>query len=104
MLVNKLRAVGSVLDWVERRPWIPMVVYLGVFALFVLASGFLLTDMIDSRWRPFSDFTKAEKAVISNVGDYIGWAVVAAAAFAVAVAPLVMLCAGRFRAEGVFAC
>ena len=97
-MLNIRKAVVAAIDWVEKRPWIPMVVYLGVFALFVLASGLLLTDMIDSRWRPFSDFTKEEKAVISDVGDYIGWAVVAAAAFAVAVAPLIMLCAGRFRA------
>lgn len=93
-----INMIKTVIHGVEKRPWIPMAIYLGVFALFVLASGLLLTDMIDSRWRPFSDFTKEEKAVISDVGDYIGWAVVAAAAFAVAVAPLTMLCAGRFRA------
>ena len=90
--------IKTVIHGVEKRPWIPMAIYLGVFALFVLASGLLLTDMIDSRWRPFSDFTKEEKAVICDVGDYIGWVVVAAAAFAVALAPLIMLCAGRFRA------
>ena len=93
-----LRAVRTVLDWGEKRPWIPMAIYLGVFALFVLASVLLLTDMIDSRWRPFGDFTKEEKAVICHVGDYIGWVVVAAAVFSVAVAPFVMLCAGRFHA------
>ena len=90
--------IKTVIHGVEKRPWVPMAIYLGVFALFVLASGLLLTDMIDSRWRPFSDFTKEEKAVICYVGDYIGWVVVAAAAFAVALAPLIMLCAGRFRA------
>ena len=93
-----LRAVRTVLDWGEKRPWVPMAIYLGVFALFVLASVLLLTDMIDSRWRPFGDFTKEEKAVICHVGDYIGWVVVAAAVFSVAVAPFVMLCAGRFHA------
>ena len=98
MLMKIRKAFVAAIDRIEKRPWIPMVVYLGVFALFVLASGLLLTDMIDSRWRPFSDFTKEEKAVICDVGDYIGWVVVAAAAFAVALAPLIMLCAGRFRA------
>ena len=91
-------AVGAIIRGAEKRPWIPMAIYLGVFALFVLASVLLLTDMIDSRWRPFGDFTKEEKAVISHVGDYIGRAVVAAGVFSVAVAPFMMLCAGRFRA------
>ena len=92
------KAIRTLIDGVEKRPWIPMVIYLGVFALFVLASGLLLADMIDSRWRPFGDFTKEEKAVISDVGDYIGWVVVAAGVFSCAVVPLIMLCVGRFRA------
>ena len=92
------RFVLATIHGVEKRPWIPMVIYLVAFALFVLASGLLLADMIDSRWRPFGDFTKEEKAVISDVGDYIGWAVVAAGVFSCAVVPLIMLCAGRFRA------
>ena len=98
MLMKILRAVGAVIDWGEKRPWIPMAIYLGIFVLFVISSGLLLTNMIDSRWRPFSDFTKEEKAVICHVGDYIGWAVVAAGVFSVAVAPFMMLCVGRFRA------
>ena len=98
MLYKIRNAVCAVIRSIEKRPWVPMAIYLGVFALFVLASGLMLTDMIDSRWRPFSDFTKEEKVVISDVGDYIGWAVAAAAVFSVAIAPLVMLCAGRFRA------
>ena len=97
--IMKIRkTVGWLLGVVERRPWIPMAIYLGVFALFVLASGLMLTDMIDSRWRPFSDFTKDEKAAISDFGDYIGCAVAYAAGFSVVVVPLVMLCARRFRA------
>ena len=92
------KAIRTLIDGVEKRPWIPMVIYLGVFARLVLASGLLLADMIDSRWRPFGDFTKEEKAVISDVGDYIGWAVVAAGVFSCAVVPLIMLCVGRFRA------
>ena len=99
MLMKILRAVGAVIDWGEKRPWIPMAIYLGIFVLFVISSGLLLTNMIDSRWRPFSDFTKEEKAVICHVGDYIGWAVVAAGVFSVAVAPFMMLCVGRFRAS-----
>ncbi|MBO7535084.1 MAG: hypothetical protein J6T46_13930, partial [Victivallales bacterium] len=75
-----------------------MAIYLGAFALFVLASGLMIADVVDSRWRPFSDFTKEEKAVISDVGEYIGWAVAAVAVLSAAVVPLVMLCAGRFRA------
>ena len=98
MLMKILRAVRAAIDWGEKRPWIPMAIYLGIFVLFVISSGLLLTNMIDSRWRPFSDFTKEEKAVICHVGDYIGWAVVAAGVFSVAVAPFMMLCVGRFRA------
>ena len=98
MLMKILRAFRAVIDWSEKRPWIPMAIYLGIFVLFVISSGLLLTNMIDSRWRPFSDFTKEEKAVICHVGDYIGWAVVAAGVFSVAVAPFMMLCVGRFRA------
>ena len=88
----------TVLNGLEKRPWIPMAIYLGVFALFVLVGGLMIADVVDSRWRPFSDFTKEEKAVISHVGDYIGRAVVAAGVFSVAVAPFMMLCVGRFRA------
>ena len=98
MLMKILRAFRALIDGLEKRPWIPMAIYLGVFALFVLVSGLMLTGMIDSRWRPFPDFTKEEKAVISDVGDYICWAVAAAAVFSVAIAPLAMLCARRFRA------
>ena len=98
MLANIRKAIMTVINGLEKRPWIPLAIYLGVFALFVLASGLMLADMIDSRWRLFPDFTKEEKVVISDVGDYIGWAVAAAAVFSVAIAPLVMLCVGRFRA------
>jgi len=98
-MLYKIRdAVRVVIDGVEKRPWIPMAIYLGAFALFVLASGLMIADVVDSRWRPFSDFTKEEKAVISDVGEYIGWAVAAVAVLSAAVVPLVMLCAGRFRA------
>ena len=98
-MLYKIRdAVRVVIDGIEKRPWIPMAIYLGVFALFVLASGLMIADVVDSRWRPFSDFTKEEKAVISDVGEYIGWAVAAVAVLSAAVVPFVMLCAGRFRA------
>ena len=98
-MLYKIRdAVRVVIDGIEKRPWIPMAIYLGAFALFVLASGLMIADVVDSRWRPFSDFTKEEKAVISDVGEYIGWAVAAVAVLSAAVVPLVMLCAGRFRA------
>ena len=98
VLLKIRMAIGWVVRGIEKRPWIPMAIYLGVFALFVLASGLMLTDMIDSRWRPFSDFTKDEKAAISDLGDYIGCAAAYAAVFSVVVVPFVMLCAGRFRA------
>ena len=91
-------AIGAVINGIEKRPWIPMAIYLGVFALFVLASGLLIANMVDSQWRPFSAFTKSEKAGICRVGDYIGWASVCAAGFSVVVVPFVMLCARRFRA------
>ena len=98
MLLKIRKAFSCVVGFIEKRPWIPMAIYLGVFALFVLVSGLLITDMVDSRWRPFSDFTKSEKAGISTVGDYIGWVAVCAAGFSVVVVPFLMLCAGRFRA------
>ena len=99
MVMRKFfKTVMAVINGIEKRPWMPMAIYLGVFALFVLASGLMLTDMIDSRWRPFSDFTKDEKAAISDFGDYIGCAVVYAAGFSIVVVPFVMLCARRFRA------
>ena len=93
-----VNAIKMVINGIDKRPWIPMAIYLGVFALFVLVSGLLITDMVDSRWRPFPDFTKSEKAGISTVGDYIGWVAVYAAGFSVVVVPFLMLCAGRFRA------
>ncbi|MBQ3340415.1 MAG: hypothetical protein IJG84_00825 [Kiritimatiellae bacterium] len=92
------KTVMAVINCIEKRPWIPMAIYLGVFALFVLMSGLLLANMVDSRWRPFSALTKSEKAGICHVGDYIGWAAVYAAGFSVVVVPVVMLCARRFRA------
>ena len=88
----------SLISGIEKRPWIPMAIYLGVFALFVLVSGLLIANMVDSQWRPFSALTKSEKAGVCRVGDYIGWAAVYAAGFSVVVVPFVMLCAGRFRA------
>ena len=91
-------AIGAAINGIEKRPWIPMAIYLGVFALFVLVSGLLLANLVDSRWRPFSALTKSEKAGICHVGDYIGWAAVYAAGFSVVVVPVVMLCARRFRA------
>ena len=92
------KTVMAVINGIEKRPWIPMAIYLGVFALFVLVSGLLLVNMVDSRWRPFSALTKSEKADICCVGDYIGWAAFYAAGFSVVVVPVVMLCARRFRA------
>ena len=32
-------AIRAIIHGVEKRPWIPMAIYLGVFALFVLASA-----------------------------------------------------------------
>ena len=55
------KTVMAVINCIEKRPWIPMAIYLGVFALFVLMSGLLLANMVDSHWRPFSALTKSEK-------------------------------------------
>ena len=97
--LSKIKRFGlAVINGIEKRPWIPMAIYLGVFALFVLVSGLMLVNMVDSRWRPFSALTKSEKADICHVGDYIGWAAFYAAGFSVVVVPVVMLCARRFRA------
>ena len=93
-----VNTIKMVIHGLEKRPWIPMAIYLGFFALFVLVSGLLLANMVDSRWRPFSALTKSEKADICHVGDYIGWAAFYTAGFSVVVVPFVMLCAGRFRA------
>ena len=98
MLLKIRKTLICVVGFIEKRPWIPMAIYLGVFALFVLVSGLLIVNMVDSRWRPFSDLTKSEKAGVCHVGDYIGWVAVCAAVFSTVVVPLVMLCARRFRA------
>ena len=97
-LRKSFKTIKALIDGFEKKPWIPMAIYLGVFALFVLVSGLLIANMVDSRWRPFSALTKSEKAGICRVGDYIGWAAVYAAGFSVVVVPFVMLCARRFRA------
>ena len=45
MALSKVTGVAkAIIRGLEKRPWIPMAIYLGVFALFVLASGLMIVD------------------------------------------------------------
>ena len=73
MLSKILRAVRAVINGIEKRPWIPMAIYLGVFALFVLVAWIPLANLIDSKWRPMPELSSSAKLMI---GEIVGWSAV----------------------------
>lgn len=98
MLLKILKAVRAAIDQIEKRPWIPMAIYLGTFALILAVAGLLLANLIDSRWRPLPNLSSDAKVIIGKLCDGILWALVAIGMFSVVFVPAVMACALRFRA------
>ena len=97
MVVRKLiNAIREVVNGIEKRPWIPMVLYLGVFVVFVIVPGLLIANLISSRWRPMPELTPTAKLAIEQVADFVYSVLCIVGAIAVVVVPVVMLCARRF--------
>lgn len=92
-----VRAIMKVIHGLEKRPWIPMVVYLACFALFILVAWIPLVNLIDSRWRPMPELSSAAKLMIGEIVGWIYRLLQAIGVISVLVVPLVMLCAMRFR-------
>ena len=74
MVMRKFfKTVMAVINGIEKRPWIPMAIYLGVFALFVLVAWMPLANLIDSKWRPMPELSSSAKLMI---GEIVGWSAV----------------------------
>ena len=73
MLMKIRKAFSRVVGLIENRPWIPMAIYLGVFALFVLVAWMPLANLIDSKWRPMPELSSSAKLMI---GEIVGWSAV----------------------------
>ena len=91
------RAIGWVVCCVEKRPWIPMAVYLGCFALFVMVAWILLVNLIDSKWRPIPELSSSAKLMIGEIVGWIYGLLQVVGVISVAAVPFVMLCAMRFK-------
>ena len=97
MLMKILRAVRAVIDQIEKRPWIPMAIYLGVFSLLVMVAMLPLANLIESQWRPFPVLSSSAKLMIGVVFGWIYRLLYAVGVVSVVVVPFVMLCAMRFK-------
>ena len=93
-----INVIREVVNGIEKRPWIPMVLYLGAFFVFILVSGLLVANLISSRWRPMPELTPTVKLAIEKVADFLYSALCIVGAIVVVVVPVVMLCARRFLA------
>ena len=99
LVVRKfINAIRGVIHGLEKRPWIPMVLYLGIFAVLVIVSGLLIANLISSRWRPMPELTPTAKLAIDKTSTFLYSVLRVAGAIAVVVVPVVMLCARRFLA------
>ena len=92
-----IRVFGAVIRSIERRPWIPLAIYLGVFALFVLVAWIPIANLIDSQWRPLPVLSASAKLMIDEVVYWIYRLLYAVGVVSVVVVPFVMLCAMRFK-------
>ena len=97
MLMKILRAVRAVIDQIEKRPWIPMAIYLGVFSLLVMVAMLPLANLIESQWRPFPMLSSSAKLIIGAVFGWIYRLLYVLGVVSVVVVPFVMLCAMRFK-------
>ena len=97
MLMKILRAVRAVIGQIEKRPWIPMAIYLACFALLVLVAWIPLANLIDSKWRPLPVLSSSAKLMIGEVVYWIYRLLYAIGVVSVVVVPFVMLCAMRFK-------
>ena len=99
MVMKKLiDAIREVVSGIEKRPWIPMVLYLGVFVVFVTVPGLLIANLISSRWRPMPELTPTAKLVIEKVADFVYSVLCIVGTIAVVIVPVVMLCARKLLA------
>ena len=98
MVVRKfINAITKVIHGLEKRPWIPLAIYLGVFALFVLVAWIPIANLIDSQWRPLPVLSASAKLMIDEVVYWIYRLLYAVGVVSVVVVPFVMLCAMRFK-------
>ena len=99
LVVRKfINAIREVIHGLEKRPWIPMALYLGIFAILIIVSGLLIVNLISSRWRPIPELTPAAKLAIDKTSTFLYSVLRVAGAIAVVVVPVAMLCARRFLA------
>lgn len=92
------KTFSGVVGLIEKHPWIPMVIYLGIFAILVSVSGLLIVNLIASRWRPMPQLTPVAKLAIDKTATFLYSVLRVAGAIALVVVPVVMLCARRFLA------
>lgn len=90
--------IRGVINGIAKRPWIPMALYLMVFAAFVIVPGLLIVNLISSRWRPMPELTPAAKLAIEKAADFVYSLLHVVGIVAVVIVPVVMLCARRFLA------
>ena len=99
MVVRRvINTIREVINGIEKRPWIPMALYLGVFVVFVIVPGLLIANLVSSRWRPMPELTPSAKLAIEQVADLVYSVLHIVGAVAVVVVPVVMLCARKFLA------
>ena len=98
MALSKVTGVAkAVIRGLEKRPWIPMVVYLVIFVLFVAVSWTLLANLVDSKWRLMPVLSASAKLTIEEVVSWTYKLLQVAGVVSVVVVPCVMLCSMRFK-------
>ena len=96
--VNIRKHICAAINGIEKRPWIPMAIYLGIFVVLVIVSGLLIVNLISSRWRPLPELSPVAKLAIDKTATFLYSVLRLAGAIAVVVVPVAMLCARRFLA------
>lgn len=92
-----IKSIAWILGVIAKRPWIPMAIYLVVFALFVLVAWIPLANLIDSKWRPMPELSSSTKLVIGEIVGWIDRLLQVVGVISVVAVPFVMLCAMRFK-------
>ena len=92
-------AIGAAIQKIEAKPSIPAGVYFGVYMVSWAVAALSATHLVDSKCRLLAWLIPSSTFMYEDVCRGMENVVLVAGVVAVAVVPLVMLCARRFRAS-----
>jgi len=97
MLRKILRAARAVIERIEKDPNVPAGVYFGTFMVYWAVSALSETHLVDAELLLLPHVPALSNVTFSTLCQGVLYVVVAVGAVAVAVVPVAMLCARKFR-------